>query len=208
MHDNTFDGTEPTGDRLGNSNYYRAFRYGTPEFNGQALGDNIWDKNDTEGNGTYVDGHPPHLYASGTVTAVVTGQGNVTITDTSKSWTTNHWVNYSIHNTSINRGSQIISNTNNSITAFYDGAIPGTGLTFSVGDTYKVHKVLQALDQPGTGKGDLLSGEANLTTNLTLGREHWPRNASEPIMVWKNTYTPNGHDLVWTLSTPGQEDLS
>ena len=38
-----------------------------------------------------------------------------------------------------------------------DNSFGGPNLTFNSGDTYEIYKLLVALDQPGRGKGDLLT---------------------------------------------------
>src|SRR5206468_4065892 len=56
-----------------------------------------WDQNDTEGNGTYVEGHPPFLFDSGSPTSGTTISGETgTFTDSTKHWVTNQWAGYSI----------------------------------------------------------------------------------------------------------------
>ena len=52
----------------------------------------------------------------------------------------------------------------------------------------------QCLDNVGTGQGDLLtaSGTASFPTiaNTVLGGQTWPRQASEPVYEWGDSYTP------------------
>ncbi len=45
------------------------------------------------------------------------------------------------------------------------------------------------LDQPGRGKGDLLSGAFPNAINTVTGMIAWPRQALEPIYVWSNLFT-------------------
>jgi hypothetical protein len=45
------------------------------------------------------------------------------------------------------------------------------------------------IDQPGRGKGDLLSGLFPNAINTATGSMAWPRQALEPIREWLNTYT-------------------
>jgi hypothetical protein len=144
-------------------------------------GTSIWDANDTDGNGHYVAGNPPHLFASGTVTSPeptpVLGLG--TITDSSKAWTTNRWAGapwsgptgiYSIKSTtptttSHSLGAYCTANTGTTVTYSYypasdAGNNPNSGLPahllFNVGDQYEIHRVLIEMDQCGRGKADLL----------------------------------------------------
>ncbi len=163
---------------------------------GIADGTSPWDANDTEGNGTYVEGHPPHLFDSGTDTSSVNSQG--VIHDSSKNWTPNQWVGYSIKNTnpasgSNTLGSYIISNTSNTITYnYYAGSDTRSHLVFNAGDTYEIHRVLFMMDQNGSGKSDLLSG-TNRPINTRSGTASWAHSSREPCYSWNNVYTPNGH---------------
>ena len=125
-HDNQLTGIEVS--QLCRFANYRETPSGLSSW-GIADGTSPWDANDTEGNGTYVEGHPPHLFDSGTDTSSVNSQG--VIHDSSKNWTPNQWVGYSIKNTnpasgSNTLGSYIISNTSNTITYNYYEA-PDTG---------------------------------------------------------------------------------
>jgi hypothetical protein len=126
---------------------------------GIADGTSVWDANDTEGNGTFVEGHAPHLFDSGSATSA-TAEGK--LMDNTKSWTTNQWAGYSIKHTNrasafYGLGSYIISNTSNTITF---GNWAGAGhLIFNAGDTYEIHRVLVMMDQNGRGKTDLITGD-------------------------------------------------
>jgi hypothetical protein len=195
-HDNAFLGVKPRNNKMCSFGNYREFRY-LSTF-GQAIGDNVWDANDTEGNGTHVEGHPPYLFDSGTATSSTAGG---TLVDSTKNWTPNQWVGYSIKCSSGSAapsGTFIVSNTATTITYFYD-----TGsykpVVFHAGDSYQIHRVLAALDECARGKGNLLSG--NLPINTATGTKQWPHNALEPCYSWNNTYTPDGTALV---TGPGQ----
>lgn len=158
-----------------------------------ADGTSPWDLNDTEGNGTNVPGHSPYQYVSGTHNG---SNGSEILTDTTKSWTVNQWVGYSITNmTQVvtltgafgRYGSFIESNTATTITFHRDGTY-GTAMFFSAGDAYAIHKILRSLDQGAAGKGDLLTGL--IPVNAALGNTvAWPRQALEPIYYWNNTGT-------------------
>jgi len=66
-HDNSYIGIEPKNDALcGLANFREGPSRPDPAW-GIADGTSVWDANDTEGNGTFVEGHPPFLFASGTV---------------------------------------------------------------------------------------------------------------------------------------------
>ena len=139
-------------------------------------------------------GHSPYLYGSGTHHG---SNGSEVLVDTTKSWTTNQWVGYSITNTTQvvtlaqgfgRYGSFIESNTANTITFHRDGTMGGPAMFFDAGDGYAIHKILRSLDQGGAGKGDLLAGL--VPVNTALGNTvAWPRESLEPIYYWNNTGT-------------------
>jgi hypothetical protein len=175
---------------------------------GVADGTSIWDINDTDGNGTYVQGHSPHMFESGSATAASTQSGTqATFTDSSKGWTPNEWVGYSVTQTnpsagSYKKGSYIISNTANTITYYLStSGDRGPTLLFATGDTYQIHKVLTALDQPGRGKGDLLSS-IYPAVNTVTGVSGWPHQALEPAFCWNNVYTPTHTALGFKSEMP------
>ena len=120
-----------------------------------------------------------------------------TMTDTSKNWTPNKWVGYSIKQTnpsaaSNGKGSYITSNTNNTITFYtFTTGDRGATLGFAAGDTYQIHRVLTAMDQVGRGKGDLLGGTLSSRVNTVAGRQHWPHQSLEPAFSWNNVGPPN-----------------
>jgi hypothetical protein len=190
FHDNTFDGVAP-----GQSGYQlQAYRlmFGWPScpFHG-ATGDNPWDVNVTEADGTHVDGHPPYLFDSGTATGGNGGQ----IIDTSKNWTANQWAGYTAKFTGDNQVALIQSNTNNTLTVyFYTDS--GGGHVWKAGDGYQIHRVLIALDQPSRGKGDLITGDRPTPVG-------WPHQELEPSYSWNNVYTPTGAHVNFTVGTAG-----
>src|SRR6266852_2336618 len=65
-HDNTWDGAVPSQGGAAVQNYRSFFKFPGPW--GGATGDNSWDYNATEPDGTHVDGHPPYVFLSGTAT--------------------------------------------------------------------------------------------------------------------------------------------
>lgn len=192
-HDNVITGVEPEA-LAGFLNFRETPARSHPVW-GIADGTSPWDANDTEGNGTYVEGHSPHLFDSGTDASSVNSQG--VIHDSSKNWTPNQWVGYSVTNTNPNLrrrlGSFIISNTSNTITYFYyDSPDVDQHMIFNAGDTYAIHRVLFMMDQCGSGKSDLLSG-TNPPINTRPGKASWAHSTREPCYSWNNVYTPNGH---------------
>jgi hypothetical protein len=158
---------------------------------GLAGGNNPWDSNDPHG-----------LYDSGTATSGSTSGSTGTITDTSKTWTVNQWVGYSVTNTNsssacFNHSSYIISNTATTITYYYyNSGDRGAPLVFNTGDTYSIYRVLIAIDQPGRGKGDLTALDANgRPFNTTTNSQSWTHEALEPCMSWNDVYSLNGDDI-------------
>jgi hypothetical protein len=204
-HDNTFLGVEQGKDHHTNLDNYRETSARAHPIWGIADGTSPWDVNDTEGNGTYVEGHHPFLFDSGTDTSSVNSQR--VIHDSTKSWTTNQWTGYSIKNTNpasaaYGLGSYIISNTSNTIIYFYySGTDTSAHLIFNAGDTYEIHRVLTMMDQNGRGKGDQVR-DVPQPINATAGRRLWTHEALEPCYSWNNIYTPSGHALGFGSSSP------
>jgi hypothetical protein len=198
-HDNIILGNEPTADRISSLANYRVTWIRTNPVWGVADGSSPWDKNDTEGNGTYVEGHAPFLFDSGTATSanVVTNRTS-TFTDSTKNWTPNQWAGYHVRNPdpTVKLGAIIQSNTSNSITYTWEPVrYGGRVLNFNVGDRYEIHRVLTVMDGCGMGKGDLVRG--NPPINTVTGTPFWPHEAIEPCYSWNNIYQPNGHVLVF-----------
>ena len=200
-HDNSFIGLEPGDDIHCHLANYRQTSARPHPIWGIADGTSIWDVNDTEGNGTYVEGHPPFLFASGSATSETTfSREQATFSDSTKNWTPNQWAGYSIKATNTNSicyglGSYIISNTSNTITyRSYNGPDVKFHLIFNNGDAYEIHRVLIQLDQNGRGKGDLITGRPR-PINTAKGKASWNHAALEPCYSWNNVYTPNGHAL-------------
>jgi hypothetical protein len=48
------------------------------------------------------------------------------------------------------------------------------------------------LDGPARGVGDLLSGDFPNIANTRTGTVGWPQQASSPVYIWNNTFTPAG----------------
>jgi hypothetical protein len=195
VHDNRFTGTNiPSRNVWSLANYRET---STRPYNtwGIADGTSVWYVNATEANGTHVDGHPPYLFDSGTVTgASVIFSGQATITDSTKNWMPNQWGPglYSIKSTSPSSssytlGAFFLSNTATTLTYFYYPADDAPDhLTFAVGDEYQIHKVNIMMDQCGRGKGDLLTD----LTAYTVGTITLPRS----------TITTSGSLAAWPAS--------
>jgi hypothetical protein len=134
---------------------------------GGCNGTNAWDSND------------PTLYASGTHTGA---NGATVLTNSGAGWTANQWVGYMLHNVTKNMASFITANDATTVTYNLSGSTVdgGPNMTFDSGDTFFIRRVLVALDQPGRGQGDLLSGAPPVPVA-------WPNQVSEPIYSWGNT---------------------
>ena len=174
---------------------------------GIADGTSVWDANDTEGNGTFVEGHAPFLFASGTAAsaAVPDGHGGYVFTvDGNPSWATDRWRGYSIKNPDALTayGSYITHNTANTITYSHYADEAGVhGPEFAVGARFQIHRVLAAMDQCGSGKGDQLTGARNPINTVTR-RASYNHQALEPCFSWNNVHTPSGHALGFGSSYP------
>jgi hypothetical protein len=160
---------------------------------GSADGTSPWDRNDTEGTGTYVEGHPPYLFASGTAT---TTAASGILRDSTANWAPNRWVGHSVTNKnpaapSYLKGSVITANTRTEISyTSGSGDERGPQLTFRGGDRYEIHRCLTVLDQPGRGKGDLCGGTSQDPINLVTRTPFWTHELVEPSFSWNNVYTP------------------
>ena len=178
---------------------------------GVADGTSPWDMNDTEGNGTFIQGHSPHVFDSGTVTSGSVSASTATVTDKTKNWMPNQWIGYSVKQTHpsspcYRKGSYIISNTATTITySLYTSGDRGPLFTFAGGDNYEIHKVLIAIDQVGRGKGDLLSG-GSPAVNTVTGGAAWPHQALEPAMSWNNTYIPTNTAYGYNTGAPTERE--
>jgi len=141
-----------------------AFRMIAPFFQwGGADGANGWDKN-----------NPGNPFYSGTAASA----GNLTVTVSGSRWAVNQWAGYTIKKTSGSGGfAYIDSNTANTIN-FSSGF--NSNLSFTAGDTFKINKVNQSIDQPGVGQSTLLSGD-----NPTPP-PNWTQ-VVEACYIWNNT---------------------
>jgi len=210
-HDNTFAGleTDNNGSMCNLGNFREIPARPGPVW-GIADGTSVWDKNDTEGNGTFVEGHTPYLFTSGTAATASTPLpapdiGSVFTVLGNPNWTTNQWAGYSIKNLDLTRayGSYIISNTANTITYYrYSGTDTGGDyLDFAVGDSFQIHRVLAMMDQNGSGKGDQLTGTPN-PINTVTGVASYNHQVVEPCYSWNNIHTPNGDVLGFNSGYP------
>jgi hypothetical protein len=160
---------------------------------GGASGSNPFDKND------------PTLYLSGTAAS---GSGQNTLVVSGANWTPNQWVGYTVTNLTqtLNSGSGqgwhgsswIESNTGNTIYVKSDGNVDGPNVSFAAGDQFEIRKVLIALDQPGRGKGTMITGD-------TPTNPSWPNQALDPVYAWNNKRTDNSDVLIWSAEPTMQE---
>ena len=160
---------------------------------GSADGSSPWDVNDTEGDGRYIEGHPPYVFDSGHASASASGG---TLVDATANWRPHQWIGYSVTNMNPQaapylKGSVITDNTQTRISyRFYSFTDRGPLLVFRGGDAYRIHRCLAVLDQPGKGKGDLCGGLADNPINLVTGTPFWTHEIREPSFSWNNVYTP------------------
>ena len=165
-----------------------------------ANGANGWDMNVTESDGvTHVDGHAPHLFASGTHNG---SNDSATLVDTKANWRPNQWAGYSLTNITRgprglsstagqNYGSWIISNTATEITFNRGSTAAGAPpMHFDTGDGYAIRKVLVAMDQPGRGQCmDVIAyTQQGNAYNATTGIKSHLRQKYEPLYSWLNTF--------------------
>lgn len=185
MHDNTHDGLFSNMDMTIGA--YRTFANDNPTF-GASTGENPWDYNVTEADGTHVDGHPPYLFDSGTCSA---GSNGTTLVDTGKTWAINQWVGYTAETTinGINKIAKITANTATVLTVQFENG-RGTAVVWAAGMTYNIRKFLISMDQPCRGAGDMIVGQTPI--NQTTNTPSWVHQALEPCYSWNNVWTPTG----------------
>lgn len=168
-HDNTWTNHNQLTKGMGFTDYRIFFSYGAPFYG--ADGSNPWDYNATESNGTHVDGNPPYLFESGTLSSA---SGPV-LTDNTKNWTpTNKWVGYNVKRVSDGACGDVTASTATTITI----AQP-YNQNWAGGQQYEIHKLLAALDQCGRGAGDLLQN----VRHYLSGAQSFPR----PVVTLDST---------------------
>lgn len=146
-------------------NTYKSFPWG------QANGTNVWDQNDAT------------LYASGTHD----GGDSTVLTDSTQSWSVNQWVGYSIQNMTANLAGMVSSSTATTITCAPPKETVDQ-IRWTNGHLYEIRRVIRAIDQPGVGLGDLLSGGSDTVPPTPTT---WPNQIDEPIHFWANTGITN-----------------
>ncbi len=186
IHNNTWGGLAPTHAMV--LQQYRIVTNDPPL--GPASGNNKWDLNDTEGNGTNAPDHKPFLYASGK--ASPSEPLSLTVSP-SPNWATNQWVNHEISNLDQQKtpgypmSSYIISNTSDTIK--FARTSQGTNLAFNAENRFQIYKLLVSMDQPGRGRRDLIRNSSGKLT----GTPRWPHQMLEPVYAWNNKYVNNSN---------------
>ena len=156
-----------------------------------ASGRSPWDVNDTEGNGTYVEGHAPFQYfpASGSATAA-TGTTTTKIVDSGNpGWATDKWKKlYGIYdvedgyhnqiNDTVSGNTNLVGNTR---------GFAGHAMTWASGSHYQIYRCLVAIDQEGRGQGDLVTGSPGI--NQATGKRSWPHQVLDPVYSWNNHHS-------------------
>jgi hypothetical protein len=138
---------------------------------GACGGSGSWDTNDGV------------VYYSGTMST--SGSGVLTMTDSSKSWTTNQFVPngapYSVYDTTQVFWAEITSNTSNTVSIA--SPISESGWAgFNNGDSYQILRATVCADQGGRGVGGYVSGSSPTPVG--------PFNqALDPMYEWMNTAT-------------------
>jgi hypothetical protein len=176
-HDNTYENAGVFLRPTNSNNLFRmAWNWSSPFEGTNGVG---WDVYATEPDGTHIDGHPPFVFETGTVTSATSG----TLTDTSKSWTPNLYIGYVITRLSDRQVAGIDANTSNTI------SLKGIGFNWNwvPGDQYKILKVLKVFDGLGYGQGN----------PINRANPSYPNYASEPCYCWNNRNPLNGDHIVF-----------
>jgi hypothetical protein len=207
-HDNVVTGTpaKTDGAICAFQNYRETPARAYPVW-GIADGTSVWDANDTDGQGHFVEGQPSFVFFSGTAAAPSTisgSQGTIEVSG-NPGWSPNQWIGYSIKNDQPKNppsggqlGSYIISNDANHITYnYYPSSDTKAHLTFNTGDSFSIHRVLVMMDQNGRGKTDLIIGGAT-PINSTTGTASYAHSVLEPCYSWNNVYTHTNATLGFT----------
>jgi hypothetical protein len=196
-HDNIWLGTLQNANRCATLNSFRSNSARSNSIWGPADGTSPWDLNDDGTGNPAPPGSVGHTFLSGTATGGSVSGGSGTMIDSTKNWTPNQWVGYSVKNKNpqadgYNLGSHITSNTATSLTYSYYGATDTAHhLRFSSGDRYEIHRCIKSLDQAGTGKGDLINSPNGIPINTVTGTACWPHAVVEPCFSWDNRHLPD-----------------
>ena len=194
-HDIRFTGTRPNFNIATELTLYRDI--GACGDNGgiwgSADGTSPWDRNDTDGNGRFIEGQPPYLFASGSTTAS-TPEG--TLIDSNAHWAPNWWSAFGVRHVGLQRGSLITGNDAHTIQYLrYGTPDRGSLVIFNAGDQYQIHRLLTQLDQNGRGKGDLVRIVNGQPINTVTNSPFWTHEQVETCFNWNVTHTPTGQYL-------------
>lgn len=192
VHDNRLHGTRPDNWlSLSYLRYTTRFNDDVTEGFGGASGDNPWDINVTESDGvTHIDGNPSFLFASGTAT---TGSSETAmVAGGSPGWPLNQWVGYTVKQVSTGLINMIQSSTSDTLNVIASTQNPGVTPGWTNGDDFEIRRPLIAIDQPGRGKANLISGAGNLAPAPLIesgsSTQAWPDQALEPVYNYNNLY--------------------
>lgn len=140
---------------------------------GPCDGSGQWDWNDGV---TYFSGAIASVSGSNPYTITVSG---------SPGWSTNQWVSngtpYSIHDVTIDNGSEIVSSTSNSVTVN-----AWTSIAYANGDSIQILRANACIDQSSRILGSLLSGNPPTPTNASGG---WQNQTLDPVYEAGDTST-------------------
>lgn len=126
---------------------------------------------------------------------VASGGGTYTITVSGTPWTTNQWVSngspYSIHIEARGQGTEIFSNTTNTLTL--SDKVSGTPWQPADGDSFTILRATKCIDQAGgLGEGDMLN-DTNPATPTG-----WTNQVVSPVYLWSNSFPDNDTSVFCT----------
>jgi hypothetical protein len=164
---------------IGNAVNYRAGSNDSTRSWGVISGKNGWDLND------------PSMYKTGQTTAADptdTIQSGANFPNYAPGYVAFNKTGYEIRANKMAAAGAILSNTSTVLNLYtYLGSHD-----WRVGDTYEIRKVLRALDQCGAGQdGEAISPQSR----GSRPNPKWPKQAMEPIYVWRNTLNGGTTDL-------------
>jgi hypothetical protein len=138
-------------------------------------GTHEYEETEKWASGSYVrDGNAPLAGGSGTHN----GNSNaVTLTDGTKTFTTNQWVGYYLWNTTGNSGGRITANTATTVTANMSAGT--TDSDWDAGDTYKITGGYPVIDSVGFGPPDNFGATGN--TQTFHGNYEWDNTYNQGL---------------------------
>jgi hypothetical protein len=194
FHNNTWDGNA-ISKGLALAVFRTANTWKNQAFTGWegASGRSPWDVNDTEGNGTYAEGHAPFQYFPSSSSATAgTGTTPTKIVDSGNpGWPTDKWKKlYGIYHVEDGRHNQVLDTINgNTNTAIDTAGFSGHSMTWAAGSHYQIYRCLVVLDQEGRGQGDLIVGSPGSFYNKVTGKRSWPHQVLDPVYSWNNHHS-------------------